>query len=140
MKKWWFLVSMILLPAAGCAPPSANPAAEEAAVAAAERWLGMIDAGQYGESWDEAGTIFRSAVPRDGWQRQLEGLRKPMGAKLSRSVMSKAYRTTLPGAPDGEYVIVQFNASFEKKKSAVETVTPMLDADGKWRVSGYFIK
>jgi hypothetical protein len=45
----------------------------------------------------------------------------------------------LPGAPDGEYVVIQFESSFEKKKSAVETVTPMLEKDGKWRVSGYYI-
>jgi hypothetical protein len=37
-------------------------------------------------------------------------------------------------------VILLFDASFEKKQSAVETVTPMKDADGEWRVSGYYIK
>ncbi|MGB5422961.1 MAG: DUF4019 domain-containing protein [Desulfobacterales bacterium] len=28
----------------------------------------------------------------------------------------------------------------ENKASAVETITPMLDKDGQWRVSGYYIK
>jgi hypothetical protein len=28
----------------------------------------------------------------------------------------------------------------EHKQSAVETITPMLDKDGKWRISGYYIK
>jgi hypothetical protein len=28
----------------------------------------------------------------------------------------------------------------ENKAAAVETVTPMLDADGVWRVSGYFVR
>ncbi len=44
------------------------------------------------------------------------------------------------GAPDGEYVVIQFETSFEHKRSAIETVTPMMDRDGKWRVSGYYIK
>ncbi len=48
--------------------------------------------------------------------------------------------TSLPGAPDGEYVVISYETSFTNKKSAIETVTPMLDKDGKWRVSGYFIK
>lgn len=48
--------------------------------------------------------------------------------------------TSLPGAPDGKYVVIQYDTSFENKKAAVETVTPMLDKDGKWRVSGYYIK
>jgi hypothetical protein len=30
--------------------------------------------------------------------------------------------------------------SFENKKAAVETVTPMMDKDGIRRVSGYYIK
>jgi hypothetical protein len=53
---------------------------------------------------------------------------------------TKNYKTSLPGAPDGEYVVIQFGTSFENKKTAIETVTPMLDKDGKWRVSGYYIK
>jgi hypothetical protein len=49
------------------------------------------------------------------------------------------YRTSLPGAPDGEYVVMQFNTSYTQKKSAVETVTMVLDKDGKWHVAGFFI-
>jgi len=45
-----------------------------------------------------------------------------------------------PGAPDGEYVVIQYDSSFENKTEAVETVTPMLDPDGVWRVSGYYIR
>jgi ribosomal protein S17E len=37
-------------------------------------------------------------------------------------------------------VVIQFDASFENKKSAIETVTPMLDKDGKWRVAGYYVE
>jgi hypothetical protein len=36
--------------------------------------------------------------------------------------------------------IVSFQTPFENKKAAVETVTPMLDTDGQWRVSGYYIR
>ncbi len=45
-----------------------------------------------------------------------------------------------PTRPDGEYVVIQYESSFEHKQSAVETVTSMLDKDGTWRVSGYFIR
>lgn len=66
--------------------------------------------------------------------------RKPLGAVLSRTFKLAKYSTSLPGAPDGQYVVIQYDTSFENKKSAVETITPMLDRDGQWRVSGYFIK
>jgi hypothetical protein len=37
-------------------------------------------------------------------------------------------------------VTIQYETVFENKASAVETITPMLDPDGIWRVSGYFIR
>jgi hypothetical protein len=64
----------------------------------------------------------------------------PLGKVLKRTIKSSQYATSLPGAPDGEYVVIQYETSFANKKSAVETITPMLDKDGKWRVSGYYIK
>jgi hypothetical protein len=70
----------------------------------------------------------------------MQSFRKPLGRLVSRKVQSTLYKTSLPGAPDGKYVVITFETAFENKASAVETVTPMLEKDGKWRVSGYFIK
>jgi hypothetical protein len=64
----------------------------------------------------------------------------PLGKVILRQLKIKAYQTTLAGAPDGQYVVIQFETSFQNKRSAIETVTPMLDKDGQWRVSGYYIK
>ena len=59
---------------------------------------------------------------------------------LSRTIGSKSFATELPGAPDGQYVVIQFHTAFEHKRSGIETVTPMLESDGVWRVSGYYFK
>jgi hypothetical protein len=37
-------------------------------------------------------------------------------------------------------MILQYKAEFPGKGTFVETITPMLDTDGTWRVAGYFIK
>jgi len=58
----------------------------------------------------------------------------------SRKLTNAKYSKSLPGAPDGEYVVVQYQTSFEHKKEAVETVTSALGKDGSWRLAGYFIK
>jgi len=113
---------------------------EKAAASSAETWLGMVDAGKYAESWKDAAELFRNAVKQEQWDQSLQAARKPLGKLISRKIKTKTYRTSLPGAPDGEYVVIQFESSFEKKKSAVETVTPMLEKDGRWRVSGYYIQ
>jgi hypothetical protein len=70
----------------------------------------------------------------------LQATRAPLGKVASRVVKSAVYTTSLPGAPDGQYVVIQFESSFEHKKAAIETVTPSLGEDGEWRVSGYFIR
>ena len=69
-----------------------------------------------------------------------EPVRKPLGRVLSRKLKTATFETSIPAAPDGQYVVIQYDTSFENKKAAVETVTPMLDDDGKWRVSGYYIQ
>lgn len=121
-------------------PQSAQAQAEAAAVTAAKVWLALVDAGKYAESWTTAAGFFKGVVKQEQWVEAMTGVRTPLGKNTSREVKSATYMTALPGAPDGKYVVIQFQASFENKRSAVETVTPMLDKDGKWRVSGYFIK
>jgi hypothetical protein len=116
------------------------PEKEKAATAAAEKWLGLVDEGKYAESWSEAAVYFKNAITQENWVQSLKAVRGPLGKLISRKVKSQTFTTSVPGAPDGEYVVIQFETSFENKKSAIETVTPMLEKDGKWKVSGYFIK
>jgi uncharacterized protein DUF4019 len=113
---------------------------EQLAQKSAEAWLALIDSGKYAESWDQASQVFKGSLTKDQWASTVKGVRVPLGAVQSRKFKNATYTKTLPGAPDGEYVVIQYDTSFTNKQSAVETITPMLDKDGKWRVSGYFIK
>ncbi len=115
-------------------------AAVKAAVPVAQEWMKLVDDGKYAESWDAAAEFLRKAVTKDAFQQQLQGVRSPLGKVLSRKLLTAVFSTSLPGAPDGQYVVMQFQTSFENKKEAVETVTPTKDSDGKWRVAGYYIK
>ncbi len=113
---------------------------EQLAQQAAESWLAVVDNGDYAVSWDQAAAMFKTAVTKHQWNNALDTTRKPLGKVLSRKITSATYTKSLPGAPAGEYVVIQYETSFENRHSATETVTPMLDKDGKWRVSGYYIK
>ncbi len=123
-----------------CLAAAAQVKPEQAAQKAADFWLTLVDSGHYAESWDEASQAFRSAVTKEQWTSKIRGVREPFGKVVSRNLKSATYTKTLPGAPDGEYVVIQYETVFEHKQSAVETVTPMRDKDGAWRVSGYFIR
>jgi hypothetical protein len=118
----------------------ATTADEKAAQTAAEAWLALVDAGTYAQSWAGAASFFKGTVDEGRWEAQLNGARTPLGKVLSRTLKAVRYATTLPGAPDGQYVALQYATGFTNKQSAAETVTPMKDTDGQWRVSGYYIK
>ncbi|MEA3231485.1 MAG: DUF4019 domain-containing protein [Thermodesulfobacteriota bacterium] len=112
----------------------------QTAVKAADAWLKLVDDKKYGESWEQAAKFFRKAVSKENWKQSLSGILPSYGKIISRELISATYKTSLPGAPDGEYFVITYMTSFEKKEDSFETVAPMKDEDGVWRVSGYFIK
>ncbi|MGI4721083.1 MAG: DUF4019 domain-containing protein [Janthinobacterium lividum] len=120
---------------------AAAPSADAAAAAdAAKAWLALADAGRHGEGWAASAAALRGAVPLAQWEAAMAAVRTPLGAVVSRTLSSSHPTRTLPGAPEGEYVVLQYRTDFANRAGAVETVTPMRDADGTWRVSGYYVK
>ena len=114
-------------------------AEEKESISIAQSWLSLIDNENYEKSWDESAKIFQNSISKDQWTATIKNVRSNFGKLLEREIASASFTTSLPGTPDGEYVVIRFNSKFEKKEHAVETITPMKDVDGKWRVSGYFI-
>jgi hypothetical protein len=114
--------------------------AELAAIASAQVWLKLVDKGLFDDSWDAAADNFKRAVPKESWQRALGAVRTPLGRAVERHLKSQQYDASPPGAAEGQYVVIEYDSSFENKDKAIETVTPTRDADGQWRVAGYFIK
>lgn len=119
------------------APAAPDTAAAQAACAA---WLKMLDAADTAGTWEAAASTFKAAVSAPAWQQAWQAVRQPLGAVRRRSQRSAAYTRSLPGAPDGDYVIVQLDTVFENKAQAIETVTMAVDRDGAWRVAGYFVR
>jgi len=140
MGKGLFSITCIFFIFLSWMPALADEMAEKKAVESSNTWLKLIDDGQYSKSWETASELFKNALTKEQWNQSLNAVRKPLGRVIRRNMKSKQYMTSLPGAPDGEYVVIQYETSFENKKAAIETVTPMLDKDKKWRVSGYYIK
>lgn len=134
------LVTALFFVAIAISVHASEPQVIEEAKAETLEWLALTDTGQYKSSWDSASVLFKAAVAKEDWEKSLHAVRTPIGALESREMATSKFSTTLPGAPDGEYVVFQFSASFANKATALETVTAMKDTDGAWRVAGYFIK
>lgn len=144
------LLALICPPRAGRAqtiltPGATNRASEHqadivSARAAALLWLGRVDAGEFGRSWQEAAPYFQRISTEARWTDLLGNVRLPLGRPVYREATTGEFSVVMPGMPDGAYVFLQFQTEFERKKTTVETMTLLRDTDGRWKVAGYFIK
>jgi DNA-binding CsgD family transcriptional regulator len=140
------LLSSTLTASEGTAPaaiPAAVRASETAvqspAAAAARSWLLLVDAKRWEESWKQAGTLFQAQIGAEGWSAAVQPVRKQVGTLVSRKLKSATKHNSLPGAPAGEYEIVEFDTSFSTASSTVETVVLARESSG-WKAIGYFVR
>jgi hypothetical protein len=131
-----FAAFMLMTVSAGADDAEQVAGAEAAALA----WLALTDSGSYAQSWDQAASMFQGAISRENWISAVVNARQPLGKVISRKAKSALYTRSLPGAPDGEYLVIQYDTQFEQKATASEFVTPFRDKDGSWKVSGYYVK
>lgn len=116
-------------------------AGEEIAVTGAREWLALADSGQYGSTWDQAGSLFQKALAREQWEASLSGARKAFGNVSQRNLKSVVVAENLPNAPQGRYVVTTFESKFAQAPGAmVETLTSYLETSGQWKVVGYNVK
>ena len=126
----------LVLAVAGMAQDGNTQSAQNAA----RSWLALTDGGKYAMSWDQAAAFFQASIAREAWSGALASVRAPLGTLRSRKLKSATFTRNLPGAPAGEYVVIQYDTQFQNRADAIETITPMRERDGSWKVSGYFIK
>jgi hypothetical protein len=119
------------------APPNGSiPAATQAAL----RWLAVMDGGQPGQGWEAAAPPLQQALTKEAWTRAVSEARGPLEPFGPRVLLSAQYAATLPNAAPGPYVVLQYRTKVSQGREVVETVVPMLQPDGSWRVSGYYVR
>jgi hypothetical protein len=109
---------------------------EKEARAAAEHWLGLVDAANYPAAYALEHPRLRAATVEAQFVRSMEGRRQPFGRMMSRVFIGAAYTRKLTGAPDGQYESILFRTAFANKSVAAERVILSREPDG-WRVVDY---
>jgi hypothetical protein len=59
---------------------------EVSAIAASEKWLQWVDAGDYDQSWHGAAAVFKNAVPKEQWNQAIKTARHTFGKLVSRHI------------------------------------------------------
>ena len=96
-----------------------------------------IDEGKYAESHSTSSTNLRERYSVKTWDAMLTHFRKPLGIVTSRVLKKYSEVTTMNG---DDYRLMVFDTQFSNKRDAVETVTFVMDKDGTWKASGYYIR
>ena len=107
----------------------------------ADLWLELVDSERYQAAWQTASKMFRSRISREDWAKAVSGVRAPLGDLVQRKLFHHRATRTMPGAPDGAYLVLRYKTAFVHKAAAIETVTLVqTPKDGSWRVVGYVVK
>lgn len=102
-------------------------------------WITLLDQQRWKDSWDKAAALFQAGVSASQWASKAQFIRQSLGAASARNFKGATEASSLPGAPAGQYEIIQFQTNFAHKANAIETVVLAHDATG-WKVAGYFIR
>jgi Protein of unknown function (DUF4019) len=119
----------------GAALAAARP--EDAAQAAAESWLGLVDRADYSASWGQAASGLKGTINQREWDQMVGNIRTPLGKLVSRRLKSREYTEK---GPTTRVIGGKVYETVFAKKAAVETVIPVPESDGAWRVSSYSVR
>ena len=111
---------------------------QNAARSAAERWLLLLDQGDYEDAFEWKAQDFRMAQTQAQFVRYMQARRAPFGQALARKVIGSANIRKFVGVPEGNYVSVLFRTQFEKKSETAERVI-LVEQEIGWRVLEYRI-
>ena len=103
--------------------------------AAARRFLTLIDQGKWDESYVLTTATFQKQNTSKVWADVSEQVRPPLGALVSRTMISLE---DVPTPPHGHH-IVKFRTTFANKANVIEKVSLERAGDG-WRVAGVYIE
>jgi hypothetical protein len=111
---------------------------EDAATAAGQQWLALLDKGKYADSWKDSAAMFREQVSEEQWIASLQRFRQPLGGMVTRAVARIDFTKTLRGAPDADYSIIHFKTDFTNKTAVTERLT-LVKENGAWQAAAYAI-
>ena len=82
-----------------------TPDPTNAATLASDRFLALVDAGNFGESWKGAAEVLRLGVSQADWIDDLGAIHAKLGKTTMRELKTTQFSTTVRGAArTGEYV------------------------------------
>lgn len=108
------------------------------ATSEARKWLTIMDHNDFSHAWEQASILVRQSITKEAFIKEASRSREPLGSFIKRDILIAQPKTEMPGAPQGQYVLITFKSEFHNKQPVNETIIVQKDPDNSWRVAGYF--
>ena len=132
MKRLYLFTILFVL---SCSICSANLFSSEA-IHQAEQFSSLIDNGDYQAAYQSSSVLLHISLSEQEWNIERDRTEKLLGRVLERKLVSIKSRDSYPGLPDGNYLIVYYEAKTERKSKAAEVLLLSRYAN-RWEVCGY---
>mgnify|MGYP006287917045 FL=1 len=109
------------------------------AVIAAERFAQIIDSGNSSAAYSQASLLLRLAQSEQEFAADIERAHLLLGPVQQRQLTALRSIGIYPRLPDGDYLIVQFEARTLHKNKAAEVIL-LRHQEGTWLVADYSIR
>lgn len=136
MRTLILTLTMIILLFAPAVMAEETP--EESALRAAESFLSLINEKSIDLAYLSTDPYLQAVNPQELWVRSIGAQRTFYGERTGTSIRAVNTKETLFRHPDGSYVSIIFESTFERKSYSIERLEMVLGIDGTWRVAEYF--
>lgn len=141
MFKAYRILSLTIILLAGLAiSVSAESLSQAEAENQARGFLQLLDQGLQDQAWFAMTPAFQALNDRTRWESRQQVIRTSYGSLTFRQLRRVSYRQTFSLSPDGEYIMVQFQSSYQRKAETVETVVLDCSVGPKCSVQQYILQ
>lgn len=140
MKPFHTLALATLFIAWLAIPAVAEPLSQASAEALARKQLQRLDQGWQDEVWQAATETFQVLNEQTHWSSRQKLIRTLYGPLQTRELKRISYHKTFNLSPDGRYIIIQFQSSYENKAETIETVVLDCSAGTTCPIREYIIQ
>ena len=106
---------------------------------AAQAWLAIVDAGDYGKALEQC--VFKEAPALDPAQPNiLQAVRAPVGRLKDRALVGiSSGEMPLGGGQTQKMVQMVYRTDFSDKSECTESITLFIDTPTTWKVGAYHL-
>ena len=109
---------------------------EQAALAAAQRWLALSDSGDHAAAWSLSSNLFRMSVSKENWETNQTRYYRMFGVPDHRDFIAAKFTPAVPGGEPGDHVVIQYRRRIKAGDTILEVLYMRRTGDG-WRTVGY---